>query len=358
MKHIISISGGKDSGATAIMAKLERGLDAQLVFADTGHEHAETYRYLEYLDKVLGPITVVKADFTKRIAQKRQFVAMDMRTKRAYKDIPVFDEHGEPIYKCIPGTNIIALDKNDKPIQKTRKGSGSKVRWSNKAKRRALKVLHPTGNVFLDLCLWKGRFPSTRRRFCSEELKHIPIRDQVVEPIMMDGHTVVSWQGVRADESKNRANLNIVDEPEDGLITYRPIITWTAQDVFDLHRKHGIKWNPLYEQGMGRVGCMPCIHARKGELREIAMRWPEVIEWLAEMERITSEGSKRGNSTFYDVRIIEKGDTSRVSYKTHGIDKLVEWAMTTRGGSQYDLLAPAQDLEMCSSIYGLCESAV
>jgi len=83
-----------------------------------------------------------------------------------------------------------------------------------------------------------------------------------------------------------------------------------------------------------------------------------MLEWLAEMERITSEGSKRGNSTFYDVRIIEKGDTSRVSYKTHGIDKLVEWAMTTRGGSQYDLLAPAQDLEMCSSIYGLCESAV
>lgn len=294
-------------------------MDVLPVFADTGHEHQETYRYLDYLDKTLGPIRTVKADFTQRIERKRIFIARDQRLGR---------------------------DK-----------SGKKKRWTNKAKRRALEVLHPTGNLFLDLCLWKGRFPSTRRRFCSEELKHTPIRDQVVEPLLMDGHTVVSWQGVRAVESRNRADLDIVDTPEDGLIIYRPLISYTAEDVFALHRKHGINWNPLYEQGMGRVGCMPCIHATKGELREIAMRWPEVIEWLAQMEMITSKGSKRGNSTFYDVRIIEKGDTSRVSYKTHGIHKLVEWSKTTRGGSQYDLLAPAQNLEMCSSIYGLCESA-
>ncbi|MCW8843097.1 MAG: phosphoadenosine phosphosulfate reductase family protein, partial [Rhodobacteraceae bacterium] len=79
-----------------------------------------------------------------------------------------------------------------------------------------------------------------------------------------------SWQGVRADESRSRANLPIVDEPEDGLITYRPLIHYTADGVFDLHRQYDIQWNPLYEQGMGRVGCMPCIHARKAEIKEIA----------------------------------------------------------------------------------------
>lgn len=318
-QHIVSVSGGKDSTALLLLATKERGLDVEAVFADTGHEHPETYRYVEYLDQHVYPIRVVKADFLDRIARKRRFIARDQRTGR---------------------------DK-----------SGKRLRWSNKAKRRALEVLHPTGNQFLDLCLWKGRFPSTRRRFCSEQLKHIPIRDQIVEPLLMDGHTVISWQGVRADESRSRANLPIVDEPEEGLITYRPLIHWTADDVFAFHKRHGVKWNPLYEQGMGRVGCMPCIHARKGELREISQRWPEVIDWISEMERSVSAGSKRGNSTFYDVRIIEKGDTSRVSHTTHGIRKLVEWSMTTRGGDQLDLLAQTEDLEMCSSIYGLCESA-
>ena len=29
---------------------------------------------------------------------------------------------------------------------------------------------------------------------------------------------------------------------------YRPILDWTADDCFEMHRKHGIKHNPLYEQ--------------------------------------------------------------------------------------------------------------
>lgn len=68
IKHIASVSGGKDSTALLILAKLERGIQIESVFADTGHEHAETYRYLEYLDQVLGPIRTVKADFSRKMA--------------------------------------------------------------------------------------------------------------------------------------------------------------------------------------------------------------------------------------------------------------------------------------------------
>jgi len=323
-KHIVSVSGGKDSQATLHLA-IERGINFIAVFADTGHEHEETIKHIKYLNDNLCPIKTIRLDhdwLSTRIKNKRMFIARDVRTRRDKK-------------------------------------TGRKVRWTNKAKRRALAVLHPTGNQFLDLCLWKGRFPSTRRRFCSEMLKHEPIRQQIVEPLQADGYTVISWQGVRADESRSRADLPIVDQPEDGLIVYRPIITWTAEDVFNYIKSTGFKYNPLYEQGMGRVGCMPCIHARKDELCQISQRFNQHIKRLQEWEPLVSKASKRGSSTFYDVRVIEKGDTSRVSYKTHGIDKLVDWSKTSHGGKQFDAFAimDEAELEMCSSIYGLCESS-
>lgn len=215
----------------------------------------------------------------------------------------------------------------------------------------ALQTLRPTGNPFLDLCIWKGRFPSTKARFCSEELKRNPIIEQVQMPLMEQGAKIISWQGVRADESPSRALLPELDcngsDPETGgeLWNYRPILRWTAEQCFDMHRKHGIKHNPLYEQGMGRVGCMPCIHARKDELLEISKRFPEVIKRVAEWERIVSAASKRGSSTF--------GVGTDISVAS--IHAVVEWAKTSRGGRQYDMLRVQNDGPMCSSIYGLCE---
>ena len=160
LKHVISVSAGKDSTATLLLA-LERCPAGSVVpiFCDTGNEHQATYDYLAYLEQALGiTITRLKADFTKQLAAKRMFIARDVRTGR---------------------------DR-----------TGRKLRWSNKAKRRALAVMHPTGNPFLDLCMWKGRFPSRKAQFCTEELK----RNMAVEfqlELMEAGHRVISWQGVR-----------------------------------------------------------------------------------------------------------------------------------------------------------------
>jgi len=55
---IVSMSGGKDSTATALALK-EAGLEARYVFADTGWEAPETYAHLDLLRERLGPIDVV-----------------------------------------------------------------------------------------------------------------------------------------------------------------------------------------------------------------------------------------------------------------------------------------------------------
>ena len=48
MRHIIAISGGKDSAALALyMHQRHRDLPLELVFADTHAELPETYGYLK-----------------------------------------------------------------------------------------------------------------------------------------------------------------------------------------------------------------------------------------------------------------------------------------------------------------------
>ena len=234
---------------------------------------------------------------------------------------------------------------------------------------RAIELLKPTGNPFLDLCIWKGRFPSTVARFCSEELKRNPIIEQVQMPLLDQGGSVVSWQGVRADESPSRAKLperELVGGGPDGgdLWNYRPILQWTVEEVFAMHRKHGIDPNPLYKQGMGRVGCMPCINARKDELLEISRRFPEEIARVAEWEHIVAGACKLGAATFFSGSNAkhEPGSIAGLPpaeiMRTCNISQVIQWAKTSRGGKQFDFFRVGGEQEegpLCSSIYGLCE---
>lgn len=336
--NVISLSGGKDSVATALVAIESEAKNISFVFADTSHEHDETYKYIEYLDGELIKrsgvgITVVKANFQDDIDRKRN--------------------------------NLIA---HREEVINGREGNRRLKNFTVDMLDRMINHLNPTGNAFLDLCLLKGRFPGTRSRFCSEELKHKPI-EKYHESLMGEYTAVVSWQGVRRAESKARADLAKWDvefgswEPQpEGLLIYRPIIDWSANQCFEMHVKHGIKPNPLYKKGMGRVGCMPCIHCTKSEMREIQRRYPEIIERIAEMERLVSLASKMGASTFFDARVTAKylgtGKTiDDIKTDTHGINTFVEWAMTEHGGRQKSLIYAIEldDIPVCSSVYGLCE---
>src|SRR3990167_915779 len=241
--NIVSVSGGKDSTATLLVAIAMEAENLQAVFADTGNEHEQTYAYLDYLEQATGiQITRVRADFTRQIAGKRRFVETKWRAQGVSEEV------------------VLA----------------------------ALEVLQPTGNPFLDLCVWKGRFPSRKAQFCTMELKRDPMLEQLVMPLMGRGDMLLSWQGVRRDESLNRRYLTECDEVGGGLFNYRPILKWDVSAVFEAHRYMGIQPNPLYTQGQGRVGCMPCIMCRKDELAEIAKRFPVEIERVRDWEKLVS----------------------------------------------------------------------
>lgn len=350
---------------------VEKEIEFDAVFADTGHEHPQTYAYVDYLNdwlvrKGFQPIRRIKADFTQRIAAKAQYVREKWTAKLTSTQRGKWKWVGSDEIR--PAEHPSAPPRNE--YESARFGdwtwlpSTPAMSDSEAAEivDRAIGALKPTGNPFLDLCIWKGRFPSTRARFCSEELKKLPIDEQVIVPWLEADHDVQSWQGVRADESENRRNLPVnelkrtLGDAEHWI--HRPILQWTVDDVFAMHRRHSIEPNPLYKQGMGRVGCMPCIHCKKDELREIANRFPEEIARVAEWERIVSRASKRGRSTFFAA---DKTDAQHLNYNevsaaTHGIEQAVIWSRTSRGKSNLDLFFTDEFAgPACTSVYGLCE---
>jgi len=221
--------------------------------------------------------------------------------------------------------------------------------------RSALAVMQPTGIPFLDLCLWKTRFPSRLAQFCTQDLKRYPLDNYMLEMISK-GYQVESWRGIRRDESVARKGAKRTEMAAEGWTIQHPIVDWSARQVVDyVTKEKGLVLNPLYKLGMGRVGCMPCINCNKNELSEIARRFPEHIEKIREWEGLIGDAAKRGFSTFFHGSVGEskKQDHQHI-YKLFNIDSMVEWSMTAHGGRHYDLLK-AGEPPQCSSVYGLCE---
>lgn len=320
MIDIVNVSGGVDSTACYLLA-LERrdktGQDFRAVFADTGNEHEITIDYINELSRKTGgpEVKTVRADFSMRIAVKRDKLEM--------------------------------MQAGEIPM---------KEGWDDETITRVLEHLHPTGIPFLDLVLWKGRFPGAVARFCTTCLKLEPIRYQATGPAIAEAiaagggpRDVAHWVGIRRDESASRANAEEWSTENNGSLVYRPLVDWNKEQCFELLRRHDVPPNPLYKMGCGRVGCMPCLMARKGEIREIAKRWPHHIDRIREWERLAGMCSRVGSSTFFQAATTPGTEDTRSD-----IDSVAAWSMTARGGKQMDLLNMMEPLS-CSSLYGLCE---
>jgi 3'-phosphoadenosine 5'-phosphosulfate sulfotransferase (PAPS reductase)/FAD synthetase len=203
------------------------------------------------------------------------------------------------------------------------------------------------------LCGRKKRAPSVKARFCTEELKLKPFR-AYVNRLKAQGFGVVVYLGERAEESHARAQ-----KPRTEISNYyhaplvRAIHDLRLADVIAIHRDHGIPMNPLYSQGMGRVGCMPCIMARKGELGAIARRFPETFDKVAELERVTGHTWWAPGfipERMCSVDVISK-DGRTVAVPTAGDVK--RWALNTQDPK--DLIDMFTARTPCESPIGYCE---
>lgn len=273
---IVSISGGKDSTATALHLR-NLGVEAEYLHMDTGWEAPETEAYVrEYLPSVLGPIKIIGR----------------------------------------PGGMAALIEQ-------------------------------------------KGMLPSRLRRFCTQELKVFPARDYF-DALNVE---IVNAIGIRAAESASRASMPEWEESTwfAGLI-WRPILRWSMQDVIDIHSRHGVRPNPLYLAGADRVGCYPCIFARKAEIRRMAAESPAAIDRVRALEAsVTVAARARAESRGEDMSAWSPPAwfQSRLSSVDGGrcwpIDKVVEWSRTSRGGRQIELFSASESEAGCVR-WGLCDT--
>lgn len=280
-KVVVNNSGGKDSGATDLLAMEILEGDYQSVAADTGNEHPATIKHLQELhtQRPGNQVQIVSADYPQELFDKRKQRVLKAWAKKQ-----------QVMAGAYRGILMPSLTRTDTKFAESWRSAAKGLGWGDFASPIDAfeDVFVRSGNPFLDMSLLHGGFPLGRQRFCTDELKMQVVFDKVLTPLIENGDNVIQWSGVRADESEKRAAYKTFEDDlrdETGsLFNFLPIHSWTAQDVFSLYKHFGVKPNPLYKEGMGRVGCMPCILAAKDELAEIAARFPQEIARVAEWE--------------------------------------------------------------------------
>lgn len=77
-----------------------------------------------------------------------------------------------------------------------------------------------------------------------------------LEPFLKDYDVWIS--GVRSDQTANRKTLKKVSPGPENVLSFHPMLDWTARDIYEYRILHDLPAHPLEEQGYLSVGCMPC----------------------------------------------------------------------------------------------------
>lgn len=145
----------------------------------------------------------------------------------------------------------------------------------------------------------KGFLPTPQIAWCCETYKHNPKFVDDAAVLGVRAAESAKRKGRKVFESKNKTfakkNKAKFDEFfEDrcqgvgatSKIGLRPIVDWTDEDVWDYIRKYDLHYNPLYDEGFKRVGCMICPKANFTSNYGMLMRYPKLVDCaIRAMER-------------------------------------------------------------------------
>ena len=146
--------------------------------------------------------------------------------------------------------------------------------------------------TFQNMVKKRGMFPSPAQRWCTSDLKRAPIEKFIRAFARESGATtIVNCLGLRAGESRNRANADVVKyntrltTKSRTVIDWLPIHHYSTADVFNAIDEAGQKPHWAYAAGASRLSCALCIMASDKDLAIGAKHNPEVFKQVSRLER-------------------------------------------------------------------------
>jgi phosphoadenosine phosphosulfate reductase len=84
----------------------------------------------------------------------------------------------------------------------------------------------------------------------------------------------LAWiSGIRRDQTSVRAQAQILELNDDGLVKINPLLNWKKADVKRYMEEYNLPVHPLLEKGYRSIGCAPCTLAIGLNVDERAGRW-------------------------------------------------------------------------------------
>ena len=125
--------------------------------------------------------------------------------------------------------------------------------------------------------------PARDFRWCCKVCKLAPVTSLIGERFP-DG--VLTVEGNRRLESFSRGHTELVERNPfvPGQVTVNPIRDWTGLEVWLYIIWRGLRYNPLYDEDLERVGCWMCPSALASESDEVARLSPDLARaWEAKL---------------------------------------------------------------------------
>jgi phosphoadenosine phosphosulfate reductase len=163
----------------------------------------------------------------------------------------------------------------------------------------SLKIRYPK-ETLESLVKRKKMLPTRLARYCCAELKETGGRDRVIVTGVRKAESTQRKSRALAETIENKKSDKIVIQNDNtdtrrsveqclllGTISINVIIDWTDEEVWEFIKKYNVPYNPLYDMGYKRVGCVGCPMSTKkrqelDNMPKYKERWMRLCKYFVE----------------------------------------------------------------------------